>query len=147
MAYQFQPPGVLNRLRASVTYQDFPELNVNSGYLTTEGIRLAIEGNATDLLPAMVSLVSSPAPYLAATLTMSIIRSTPVAERYKLQFEDNTLMGLVTIWPDTDALTSFTLNNVALESIREMAFAGMEAGIVISARGYYIVNSGFFCSA
>jgi len=79
MAFQFTPPGVLNRLRASVVYNDHPELNVTSNFLTTEGIRLALEGNATDLLPAMVSLVSSPAPYLAASITMSIVRSATLA--------------------------------------------------------------------
>src|SRR6516225_3481765 len=144
MAFQFTPPGVLNRLRASVTYQAFPQLNVTSGFLTTEGIRLALEGNATDLLPAMVSLVSSPAPYLSASLTMSIVRSSSLAQLYKLQIEDTTLMGLVTIFPDTDVLNPFILNNVALESVREMAFAGLEAEMVVTARGYYNVNTGFF---
>ena len=144
MAFQFTPPGVLNRLRASVTYNDFPQLNCTSNFLTTEGIRLALEGNATDLLPAMVSLVSSPAPYLSASLTMSIVRSSTLAQLYKLQIEDTTLMGLVSIFPDTDVLNPFILNNVALESVREMAFAGMEAAMVVTARGYYNVNTGFF---
>jgi hypothetical protein len=144
MAFQFTPPGVLNRLRASITYADHPELNVTSGFLTTEGIRLALEGNATDLLPAMVSLVSSPAPYLSATMTISLVRSSSLAQLYKLQFEDTTLIGLANIIPDTDVLNPFIINNVALESIREMAFAGMEAALVITARGYYNVNTGFF---
>jgi hypothetical protein len=144
MAFQFTPPGVLNRLRASVTFNSFPQLNVTSGFLTTEGIRLALEGNATDLLPAMVSLVSSPAPYLSASLTMSLVRSSSIAQLFKLQIEDATLMGLVTIWPDTDVLTPFVLNNVALESVREMAMAGMEAAMVVTARGYYNVNTQFF---
>lgn len=144
MAFQFTPPGVLNRLRASVTITNFPQLNVTSGFLTTEGIRLALEGNATDLLPAMVSLVSSPAPYLSATITMSIVRSSTLASLYKIQFEDTTLMGLITVWPDTDVLTPFVINNVALESVREMAMAGMEAAMVVTARGYYNVNTGFF---
>jgi hypothetical protein len=144
MAFQFTPPGVLNRLRASVVWSDFPELNVTSGFLTTEGIRLALEGNATDLLPAMVSLVSSPAPYLSASITMSVVRSSALANLYKLQFEDTTLMGIATIWPDTDVIPVFTIHNVALESMREMAFAGMEAALVVTARGYYNVNTGFF---
>jgi hypothetical protein len=144
MAFQFTPPGVLNRLRASVVWSDFPELNVTSGFLTTEGIRLALEGNATDLLPAMVSLVSSPAPYLSASITMSVVRSSALANLFKLQFEDTTLMGIATIWPDTDVIPVFTIHNVALESMREMAFAGMEAAMVVTARGYYNVNTGFF---
>jgi hypothetical protein len=144
MAFQFTPPGPLNRLRASVVFANFPELNVTSSYLTTEGIRLALEGNATDMLPAMVSLVSSPAPYLSATITMSIVRSSALANLFKLQFEDNTLMGITTIWPDTEIIPVYTINNVALESVREMAFAGMEAAMVVTARGYYNVNTGFF---
>jgi hypothetical protein len=144
MAFQFIPPGVLNRLRASVIFSDFPELNVTSNFLTTEGIRLALEGNATDMLPAMVSLVSSPAPYLAASITMSIVRSSTLASLYKLQFEDTTLMGLGTIIPDTDVLNPYIINNVCLENVREMAFAGMEAAMVVTARGYYNVNTGFF---
>jgi hypothetical protein len=144
MAFQFTPPGVLNRLRASVTYADFPQLNMTSGFLTTEGIRLALEGNATDLLPAMVSLVSSPAPYMGASITMSIVRSSTLAQVYKSQLENVTLMGLVTIWPDTDVINPFIINNVALESVREMAFAGLEAAMVVTARGYYNVNTGFF---
>jgi hypothetical protein len=144
MAFQFTPPGVLNRLRASIVYANFPHLNVTSNFLTTEGIRLALEGNATDLLPAMVSLVSSPAPYMAASLTMSIVRSSTLAALYKQQIENVTLMGLVSIFPDTDVLNPFIINNVALESVREMAFAGMEAAMVVTARGYYNVNTGFF---
>lgn len=144
MAFQFTPPGVLNRLRASVIFADFPELNVTSNFLTTEGIRLALEGNAADLLPAMVSLVSSPAPYMAASVTMSIVRSSTLAAVYKQQLENTTLVGLITIFPDTDVLNPFIINNVAIESIREMAMAGMEAAMVVSCRGYYNVNTGFF---
>ena len=144
MAFQFTPPGVLNRLRASVVITTFPQLNVTSGFLTTEGIRLALEGNATDLLPAMVSLISSPAPYLAASITMSIVRSSTLAALYKRQIDDTTLMGLMTVIPDTDVLNPYVINNVALESVREMAFAGLEAAMVVTARGYYNVNTGFF---
>jgi hypothetical protein len=144
MAFQFTPPGVLNRLRASVVFNDFPELNVTSNFLTTEGIRMALEGNATDLLPAMVSLVSSPAPYLACSITVSIVRSASLAAVYKLRFEDTTLVGLVAIYPDTDVLNPFIINNVGLESIREMAMAGMEAAMVVTMRGYYNINTGFF---
>jgi hypothetical protein len=67
-----------------------------------------------------------------------------LAEVYKEQIENTTLVGLVTIFPDTDALNPFIINNVALESVREMAMAGMEAAMVVTARGYYNVNTGFF---
>jgi hypothetical protein len=75
---------------------------------------------------------------------MSIVRSSSLAALYKQQIENITLMDLATIFPDTDVLNPFILNNVALESVREMAFAGMEAAMVVTARGYYNVNTGFF---
>jgi hypothetical protein len=81
---------------------------------------------------------------MAASITMSIVRSSALANLFKLQFENTTLMGVATIWPDTDVIPVFSINNVALESIREMAFAGMEAAMVVTARGYYNVNTGFF---
>jgi hypothetical protein len=144
MAFQFTPPGVLNRLRASVIYNDFPELNVTSNYLGLEGITFSVEGNATLLLPAMVSLVSSPAPYMEASAVMTIVRSSTLSNIYKTQLETNTLLGLVTIVPDTDALDNFIINNTALETVRELAFAGTNAGFVVTIRGYYNVNVGFF---
>ena len=144
MPFQTFQATPLNRLRAQVQFRDFPQLNIHADLLTTEGIRLALEGNAADLLPAMTGLVSSPAPYMAATLTMSILRSMSVMQVYKTQFETNVLVGLVTIFPDTKELNNYILNNVALESIREIAMAGMEAGIVVTARGYYTINTSFF---
>jgi hypothetical protein len=75
---------------------------------------------------------------------MSIVRTSTLANLYKLQFENTVLMGVATVWPDTEVIPVFTINNVALESIREMAFAGMEAALVVTARGYYNVNTGFF---
>lgn len=144
MAFQFTPPGVLNRLRASVVFNDFPQLNVTSNFLTTEGIRLALEGNATDLLPAMVSLVSSPTPYLSASITMALVRSSALATLFQQQIENNTLIGLATIFPDTDKLNPYIINNVALENVREVAMAGTDPAMVVMARGYYNINTGFF---
>ena len=114
MAFQFTPPVVLNRLRASVVWSDFPELNVTSNFLTTEGIRLALEGNATDLLPAMVSLVSSPAPYLAASLTLSIVRSSSLAALYKFQIDNTSRILYVTIVPDSDVLDSASWDSTGI---------------------------------
>jgi hypothetical protein len=133
MAYTFQNLGTVNRLRAYVSFPDTQgALNVGPVNLTNEGIRLALEGNATDLLPCMVGLIASPAPYMAVSLTMSLIRSMPLARVYKERIERNTLVGHVTVFPDIVSdgngayLNSFDLYNVALESIREMALTGLE---------------------
>ena len=140
-------PGIINRLRASVAFQSFPKLHVVSNYITTEGIRIGLEGNATDLLPAMMSLIASPAPYLACTVTIPLIRSIPLAQTYKTQLETNTMLGLMQIFPDTEYLTSFLVNNTALETVREMSFAGTEAAMVVTLRGYYQTNTSQYIDA
>jgi hypothetical protein len=144
MAQAIVDQGTLNRLRASVVITNFPSLNVISSYLGTEGIRLAFDSNATDLLNTMTGMVTSPTPYQSCTLTMAIVKSTPLSDLFKQQFEDTTIMGLVTVWPDAVTLSPYNLENMALENVREMMFNGTEAVCVITMRGFYRVNQGFF---
>ena len=123
MAQQYIDQGTLNRLQASVVMASYPALNVVSGYLGTEGIRVAFDTNATDLLNTMTGMVSSPTPYQACTLTMAIVKSTPLSDLFKMQFESTTLIGLVTVWPDATQLSPFNLENMALENVREVVKA------------------------
>jgi hypothetical protein len=138
------PQGNLNRLRASVVIDAFPELNVTSDYLGTEGIRLAFDSNATDLLNTMTGMVSSPAPYQAVTLTMALVKSTPLAALYQAQFGDTTLMGTATVRPDAPNMAPYPLLNMVLETVREQAYTGLEPVMVVTMRGYWLVNAGFF---
>jgi hypothetical protein len=140
------PQGSLNRLRASVVFDSFPELNITSSYLGREGIRFAIEGNATDYLQTMTGAVTSPVPYMLCTLTINLIKSQPLANLYKRQFEDNTLVGHATVRPDAATIEPFAINNVALEGIGPMSYAGEDPVFVITAKGYILVNAGFFNS-
>jgi hypothetical protein len=136
--------GTLNRIMASVVWTNFPALNLTSPYLAREGIRLALEGNATDYFGTMTGAVPSPAPYQICTITMALVKSQPLSNQYKLQFESNTILGNCTVRPDTSTLGIYDLNNVVLESVREMTFAGEEPSFVVTGKGYYLVNSDLF---
>ena len=136
--------GTLNRIRASVIWTNFPALNVTSPYLGREGIRLALEGNATDYFGTMTGAVPSPAPYQMCTLTLSLIKSQIFSNLYKAQFELDTLLGPGTVRPDSTALGIYQLNNCVLESVNAMSFAGEEPGWVVTCKGYYLVNSFLF---
>jgi|SRR5580692_3111875 hypothetical protein len=136
--------GSLNRIRASVVWPDNPQLNLTSGYLAKEGLRLALEGNASDYLPTMTGAVPSPAPYQIVTLTMALVKSQPLAAVYKAQFESNCVVGDATVRPDSTTLGLYSLNNLVLESVREMSFAGEDPSWVVTAKGYYLVNSFLF---
>jgi hypothetical protein len=148
----FVDQGQLNRLSAQVVFatvsQNGQPLTITSSYLGTEGIRLALDSNATDLLPTMTGMVSSPAPYQSCTLTMAIVKSAAALANQLLQMIQmgSSIIGNVTVYPDVppNILQPFNLKNMALETVREMNFAGTEPVIVFTMRGYLQVNQGFF---
>jgi hypothetical protein len=133
--------GTLNRLIASVIWPSFPALTVTAPFLNKDGIRLAIDGEATKFLPAMVGAVPSPEPYQLVTMTINLLKTQPLAALYKAQYESSTLLGNCTVYPDSAALPAYQLSNVALESVRELNFSGEDAGWVVVSRGTYYVNS------
>jgi hypothetical protein len=149
---QLVDQGQLNRLSAQVVFatvsQNGQPLTITSAYLGTEGIRLALDSNATDLLPTMTGMVSSPAPYQSCTLTMAIVKSAAALANQLLQMiqAGSSIIGNVTVYPDVppSILQPFNLKNMALETVREMNFAGTEPVIVFTMRGYLQVNQGFF---
>jgi hypothetical protein len=137
--------GSLDRLKASVVFDTAPELNVTAPYLGREGVRLALEGNATDYLPTMTGAVTSPAPYMMTTLTVNLLKSQPLSNVYKALMESNTLVGDCSVRPDVHSgLGIYQLLNCAVESVREMNFSGEEPVFAVTIRGYYNVNADFF---
>lgn len=150
-----RPQGNLNRLRANIQINSVGMLSITNDQLGPEGIRLSFESNATDLLPTMAGMVSSPRPYQECTLTIAVVKSMPIGDLYKTQFERSTLLGAITVFPDVatgsdvdgnpaSPLSPFMLQNMALENIREMSFAGNQPTLEITMRGYYEVNQDYF---
>lgn len=140
--------GTLNRLAASIVWQDFPELNVTPSFLNREGIRLALDGDATRFLPAMTGAVTSPEPYQMVTLTINLLKTQGLAPQYKNQMEFSTLLGDCVVRPDVPVgsvgITPYDLVNMAIESVRELSFSGEDAGWSVVCRGYYLINSSLF---
>jgi hypothetical protein len=133
--------GSLNRLIASVTWQGFPGLNVTPSFLNREGIRLALDGEATRFLPTLTGAVTSPEPYQMVTLNLALLKSQNLAAQYKSQMETQCLLGNCTVRPDSTVLPAYDLVNMAIESVRELAFSGEDAGYTVTCRGYYLINS------
>lgn len=133
--------GTLNRLRGSVVWQNYPTLNVTAPYLSKEGIRLSLDGEATVFLPTITGAVTSPEPYQMITLTMNILKTNGLAALYQAQMVDTTLLGNGTVKTDTSSLPVFPLVNCAIEGVREMPFNGEDASFVVMIRGYYIINN------
>lgn len=133
--------GTLNRLIASVVWDNNPGLNVTAPYLGKEGIRLALEGETTTFINTMTGAVTSPEPYQTTSLTINLLKTQNLAAVYKAQMELLATIGQCTIYPDATTLPTYSLINCAIQSVRELNFSGEDAGWVVNIKGYYLCNS------
>jgi len=135
------PQGTLNRLRGAVIWTSFPALNVTAPFLGREGISLGFEGNMTDYVDTLTGAVTSPTPYVAARLTLNLLKTQGLSDAYKQQMETSTLLGEGQVRPDTTTLGPYTITNCGIEGLDELRLNGEVAGFVVRVRGYYVVNN------
>jgi hypothetical protein len=133
--------GTLNRVQASIVWNNFPGLNVTPPYLGKDGIRLTLEGLANTMINTMTGMVTSPEPYMAASMNFTLLKSQPIAQLYKNQMENTPLLGDCTVRPDSAVLGIYNILNCAIESIRELNFAGEDAAFAVTCRGTYIISN------
>ena len=136
--------GSLNRLRGSVVWPSFTNLNVTSSYLSKEGIRLALQGETTLYLPTMTGAVTSQEPYMMCELTINMLKTQSLADQYKQQMEANALLGDGSVRSDSAALGVYSLVNCSIKSVRDLDFSGDNAVFAVTVGGYYLVNSNLF---
>ena len=133
--------GSLNRLRATVTIPNNPQLNVTPPYLGPNGVSMTLEGEVTRNLPTMAGTVTSPEPYQMVTVTIQLLRSQALAAQYKATQETNSLIGPITVRPDAVTLPDYTFQNCSITGTAPMTFNGGEPGYVVTIKGYYPTNS------
>jgi hypothetical protein len=141
--------GVLNRVRASLTWTDYPALNITAPYLGKAGISLAFNGPRTVQIDTMTGAVQSPEPFVPCTITANLLRTQSLARLYQLQEQLTTLLGDCTLRPDVSGsgvLALYQLTNGALDDVRELAMAGQDPGYMVSFKAYYAVNSALYTS-
>lgn len=136
--------GTLNRLRASVTWNDFATLNVTAPYLGEDGISFIPDGDSTTFINTLTGAVTSPEPYIMVTVEMHLLRTQALAGQYKSQMEQSSVLGSGTFRVDSSALPPFQLQNCAIQRIDTLKANGKDAGYVVRCRGYYIVNNSLY---
>lgn len=144
MANPLVSQGSLNKLRASVTWPSFSNLNVTAPYLSKEGIRLTLQGESTLYLPTMTGAVTSQEPYMMIECVLNLLKSQSLANQYKQQMENSSLLGDGTVRPDAVALGVYPIVNASIKSIRELDFSGEHAVFSVTIGGYYLINASLF---
>lgn len=133
--------GSLNRLRASVTWPSFPQLNVTASFLGKEGVSLGFDGDAVVFIDTMTGAVTSPEPYQMITLSINLLKTQSLSAQYESQRQLNALLGNGTVRPDASTLPPYQLTNCAIRTVRELKFSGQDAGYMVECRGYMLINS------
>lgn len=137
------PQGNLNRIKASLAWLAFPDLNITPPYLAREMFTLTFEGEATTAIPTGTGLVNSPEPYQGIHVTAVLLKTQPLCAAYENQKLTNTLLGNGIIYPDVSSggLGPFELINMSIRNVPELTFRGEDANYRITFGGYYIINS------
>lgn len=137
--------GVLNRIRASVVWTDFPNLNVTAPFLDKDGISLRLEGESSMQHTTMTGLVQSPEPYMAVSVVIALLRTQQLCDSYKAQMEANPVLGQCTVWPDVSVgLGSYQLQNMAIQSVGELLLNGSTPIYAVTCRGQYVISNALF---
>jgi hypothetical protein len=134
--------GKLNRLRASITWNDFPALNVIPGFLNRAGISISFDGEAAKFFPTMTGAVTSNEPFQMVTLRIALLKTQSLAQIYENQKKLDAVIGAGTVRPDvSDGIGPIDVLNCAIENVAELSFAGEDPGYTVMVRGYTLINS------
>lgn len=139
------PQGNLNRLKASLIWNNFSQLNVTPPFMAREQLLIGWDGDATGRIPTATGLVNSPEPYQVVHVVANLIKSQSLAQAYETQRQTNTLMDGGTIRPDiasaSAGLGPYELLNMSIVNIAELRFDGSQAVYAVSFAGYMLINS------
>lgn len=133
--------GTLNRLRGSVVIPAASALNVTAGYLGKSGISLSLDGDVTQMIDTMTGLVTSPEPFIGASVTLHLLRTQALALAWRTQWENSGLLGQVTVHTDSAAMPHFDFQNCAIVRAPSMTFDGTSPEFMVELRGIYYINS------
>ena len=136
--------GTLNKLRASVIIDAYPQLNITASFLLAEGISLSFGGPITTNLPSMTGVVTSPEPYQLVTCTVHLMKSQSLSAAYKAQIELSSLIGQFTVRPDVappNGPGPWYINNGTIVGVSPLNFSGRDAGYVVELAGTYNINA------
>jgi hypothetical protein len=135
------PQGILNRVRTSVKFANYPELNVSASFLAKEAADISFQGNVIEPLPALTGVVQSPQPYIMVQARIHLLRSQSLGAQFKAQIEKSGLVGDCRLYTDSATLGDFDMFNAAITNIADMTFNGSDPGFVLTLTGTYYVNS------
>lgn len=135
------PQGTLNRVRASVVVTNTPSLNITSSYMGQSFVSVSFQGDFAQLIGTGTGGVTSPEPYVMATVTVSILRTQSLGNAWFSQTQANSAIGPITVYSDTSAFQAIPLDNCVIRGFDPGAFDGKDPVSRLTLEGIFYINS------
>lgn len=144
MSNAFNPiaaQGNLNRVATHIVVTNYPQLNVNAGYMAKQQVAVSFDGNFTDQFPTATGIVVSQIPYVMGQIVISLLRSQLLANLWITQAQADTNLGTVTVYSDSPlTLEALTLTNASILEIAPGAFSGEDPTFNVTIKGTFYIN-------
>lgn len=143
MANPLVAQGTLNRLKASVTLPSNSALNITSAYMSKRFVTVTFDGNFDNLIPTATGAVTSPEPYVMATVTVGLLRTQSLAAAWQNQALTLSDIGDVSIFPDvpTSTFKEIDLTNCIIRHMDPGPYDGTNPEVTLIIEGVYYINS------
>ena len=133
--------GTLNRVRCSVIVPNYSNLNITSPYMGKSFASIDFEGAFDEQIETATGVVTSPEPYVMATVTVGLLRTQSLALAWLTQAQTISDLGTITIHSDTSAWPAITIGSAVIRSLEPGAYDGMDPVARITLRGVYDINN------
>lgn len=136
--------GTVNRLRASISFKNFPDLNITPEFLGKEMITISPQGDVVHNIPAATGVVTSPEPYQVIEFSAHVLRTNGLGDRFKKQIEKLATLGDAVIRSDASGFSDYEVTNSSVKSVDPIKMNGEEAGWMIHFQGAYQINASLY---
>lgn len=133
--------GTLNRLRAHIVIPNFTSLNINPQNMSKEFVRVSFSGDYDMQIDTATGVVTSPEPYVMATIEVGILRTQALGQAWRTQAESLSDLGPVSVFPDTSAFSEYDFQTCVIRHIDPGAFDGNDPVIRLTIGGVYYINN------
>ena len=136
--------GTINRLRATISFPDHPELNITPAYLAKDMITITQTGEVTHPIPTATGIVTSPEPYQIMEFSAHVLRTNGLGDRFKKQIENLSTLGDAVIRSAASGFSDYNITNTSIKSVDAIKENGEDAGWMIHFQGAYAINGSLY---
>jgi hypothetical protein len=99
------------------------------------------EGNFSEQIETGTGAVTSPEPYVMATVSVDLLRTQALANAWLLQAALLSDLGPISVFSDTSAFPEIDLATTVIRQCEPGVFDGMNPVVKLTLRGVYYVNA------